>query len=64
MTKAFQFFIRPNNSLSDIFYFVLALIVGVFLGVVMGQKITALVGVGFAAFTTLVLFFMWRSPAK
>lgn len=59
-----RYFVRPAKRKSDIFFLILAALVGGASGLLMTEKISIAVGIPFFVFTTLVLHFTWRTPLK
>ncbi len=59
-----RYFVRPAKQKSDIFFLVLAAMVGAGAGLLMTEKISIAVGIPFFFFTTLILHFTWRSPVS
>ncbi|WP_119370414.1 hypothetical protein [Pseudomonas monteilii] len=64
MQTVLTYFVRPAKRKSDIFFLILAALVGGAAAVLMTMKISLLVGIPFFFFTTLVLHFAWRSPEQ
>ncbi|MNG20496.1 hypothetical protein D3C85_1565000 [compost metagenome] len=55
--------IRPDFKGGDTLFLLLSIVVGGAFGCVMGGKISLATGVAFGFFSTMVLYYMWRSPA-
>ncbi|RON51780.1 hypothetical protein BK665_18100 [Pseudomonas frederiksbergensis] len=55
--------IRPNFRISDTLFLLLSIIMGIAVGCVMGSKISIFMGVAFGFFSTVVFYYMWRTPA-
>lgn len=62
MQTVLTYFVRPAKRKSDIFFLILAALVGGGTAVLMTVKISLLIGIPFFFFTTLVLHLTWRSP--
>lgn len=54
--------IRPEFKGGDTLFFLLSIIVGSAFGCVMGGKISIVVGLAFGFISTMVLYYMWRTP--
>jgi hypothetical protein len=55
--------IRPNFRSSDTLFLLLSIIMGIAVGCVMGSKISMVMGLAFGVFSTVVFYYMWRTPA-
>ncbi|MGC5698834.1 hypothetical protein J4P02_01385 [Pseudomonas sp. NFXW11] len=57
-----RYLVRPSKQRSDLFFLILAAIVGGGAGLLVAEKISADIGIPFFFFSTLFLHFTWRTP--